>query len=59
MQKKLYNIEEITEVLGVSARTVEYWRKDGLPFIKIGRITRYDVDKVMDWVNMHEVNKKK
>lgn len=40
---KMYDQNEVAEMLGVSTKTLEYWRwkKIGPKFIKIGRLARY------------------
>lgn len=35
----------------VSRSTVDRWRKQGLPFIKIGKSIRFEEKKVQEWIN--------
>lgn len=43
---------EIAKVLGVSTRTVESWMRDRkIPFIRVGKIVRFDVLHVLDHLN--------
>ena len=35
----------------ISRSTVDNWKKDGLPFIKIGRAVRFDEREVERWIN--------
>ena len=57
-KKEFVRIKELAKVLNVSTRTIERWRKLGLPFIKIGNVVTYDVEKVSAWLNdNHTVEK--
>lgn len=44
---------EVAKMLGVSAKTLEYWRwrKIGPKFIKIGRLARYRMSDVIIYIN--------
>ena len=35
----------------ISRSTVDNWKKEGLPFIKIGRSVRFDEKDVEKWIN--------
>jgi excisionase family DNA binding protein len=35
----------------ISRSTVDNWKKEGLPFIKIGRSVRFDEKEVDKWIN--------
>jgi excisionase family DNA binding protein len=48
--KEYITIEELTEKLKVSRQTIYLWRKEGLPFIKINRSVRFDLDAVNEWI---------
>jgi len=50
--QELFTINELSELLGVSSRTIFAWKKErGLPFVKLGpRLIRYDFDSVEDWL---------
>jgi len=40
----------IAAMLGVCEKTIRNWRNGlGLPFRKLGRLIRYDVDEVLAW----------
>jgi excisionase family DNA binding protein len=47
---KLLNVNELTEVLNVSRAQIYKLINKGLPVIKIGNNTRFDVAEVMKWV---------
>ena len=42
--------EQLAKELNVSERTLDNWRKDGLPHIKRGKFIRFELDKVIDWL---------
>ena len=38
-------------MLSVSERTIDKWRNQGLPFIKIDNVVRYDLEDVKNWID--------
>lgn len=52
---ELITAKQLQEKLNVSRSTVYRWRKEGMPHKKIGHKTiRYDLDKVMEWLEDKE-----
>ena len=47
---KLLNSTELSEYLKVTQQTVYNWRKQGMPTIKLGTQYRYEIDKVLEWL---------
>jgi len=49
---RLMDQKEVASLLGVSVKTLECWRwkKHGPRFIKVGRLARYRMSDVMDFV---------
>lgn len=44
----MLNVKEVSEKLKVSPATIRRWVKDNkIPFIKIGRVLRFDIEKVI------------
>jgi len=41
----------------ISRSTVDNWKKEGLPFIKIGRSVRFDEKEVERWINERFIRK--
>ena len=41
----------------ISRSTVDNWKKEGLPHIKIGRSVRFDEAEVDKWINKRLVRK--
>jgi len=50
--QELFTINELSESLGVSPRTIFAWKKErGLPFVNLGpRLIRYDFDSIERWL---------
>lgn len=49
----LWTPQQAAHALGVSARTLATWRSTGrhnLPFVKVGRLVRYRLQDVADWL---------
>ena len=47
----LYKPLQIAEILGVSVRTIYDWvYKRKIPFIKVGRLVRFDPDEISEWM---------
>lgn len=44
----------IAQFLGVSKRQIDNLRKEGLPFIKLGRLVRFDLNSVHKWIQEQE-----
>jgi excisionase family DNA binding protein len=54
--KGLLNVKEISEVLGVKVATIYGWVSEGyVPHIKLGRLVRFNLDAVSEWVSQKEV----
>ena len=50
MAEKYLTLNELSEKLKLSRSTIDAWRREGLPFIKMGRNIRFDEDEVMKWI---------
>ena len=57
MADKYLTLNELAEKLRLSRSTIDTWRREGLPFIKMGRNIRFDEDEVMRWIKEHKENK--
>ena len=41
----------------ISRSTVDNWKKEGLPYIKIGRSVRFDETEVDKWISKRLIHK--
>ncbi len=49
----LLNTEQTALILGVQATTLQNWRSLGrhrLPYVKVGRLPRYRIGDLVDWI---------
>lgn len=47
---KFLTVEDVAEMLQVTRTTIYNLKKQGLPFIKLGKNIRFDEEDVVDWV---------
>lgn len=47
---KFLTVEDVAEMLQVTRTTIYNLKKQGLPFIKLGKNIRFDENDVVDWV---------
>lgn len=50
MDKHLLTTIELSQVLNVSRQSIYKWRKEGMPFYKIGTAVRFDLDEIREWL---------
>ena len=48
--EELMTSQEVADYFKVTMQTVHNWRKEGVPSIRIGHEYRYDLEKVMKWL---------
>jgi excisionase family DNA binding protein len=46
----LLTTKQLAEKLQVAEITIHKWREKGLPFLKLGRAVRFNLDDVMEWL---------
>ena len=44
------SVKELTGLLGVSRATIYRLKSKGLPFLKVGKLTRFPRDRVISWL---------
>jgi excisionase family DNA binding protein len=54
MAKEYLTLKELSEKIKMSRSTIDKWRGEGLPFIKMGRSIRFDEDAVMEWIRKNK-----
>lgn len=54
MEKRLLNIRETSEYLGVTVNTLYCWvSQRRIPFVKIGKRTMFDYSHLNDYIDEH------
>ncbi|MGB3342171.1 MAG: helix-turn-helix domain-containing protein [bacterium] len=52
---KLMTIEQLSELISVKKKTIYDWTHKGLiPYIKLGRLLRFDAGKIEKWIKNNE-----
>ena len=60
MNKRLININELSELTGLSMSTLYSWvSQRRIPFVKCGRLTKFDLERINDWIEESSVDEKK
>ncbi|SHJ28575.1 helix-turn-helix transcriptional regulator [Clostridium magnum] len=60
MDKKLLDVKEVAELLGVSTVTVHRMKKEGkIPYIKIGGSLKFDREDIYKWIETLKQTDKK
>ena len=51
MNRRLLNVKEVSELIGLSENTIYCWAsRRRIPFVKLGRLTRFDLPKIEKWI---------
>lgn len=52
IKKRLITIQEIAQLTGLSEGTLYQWvaQKKGIPYVKVGRLTKFDLKDVEKWI---------
>ena len=56
MEKRYLTVKELSEYLGIPRHTIYCWismRK--IPFVKMGRLVRFDIEAIQKWVQQRKV----
>lgn len=53
MKEEFLTTDELCEWLKTTRRTIERWRKNGLPFYKIGSSVRFKKEEVLSWIEQN------
>lgn len=48
---ELLSKSELAARLNIHINTVDLWRKEGMPEVKLGKPVRFDYDKVLEWAS--------
>lgn len=56
MEKRYLNVEELSQYIGVKKSTIYNWVSERrIPFIKCGRLTKFDIKAIDRWMAESEV----
>lgn len=50
MQKEYITLNELAKSLRISRATIDRWRKEGMPYYKIGNGVRFIETEVLEWI---------
>lgn len=50
MRKEYITLTELAQVLKLSRSTIDRWRKEGMPFYKVGNGVRFIEEDVHAWI---------
>lgn len=51
---KMVTSKELQETYSLSRSTIDRWRKEGMPSIKVGRGVRFDEEAVKSWIEKNK-----
>jgi excisionase family DNA binding protein len=55
--RRLVDAKEIADYIGLSAHTVYTWvSQRRIPFTKVGRLTKFDLRAIDEWIAKHTVS---
>jgi len=58
--RRLINVRELSEYLDLSVNTIYCLvSQRRIPFVKVGRLTKFDLQKIDQWIEEHSVEEKK
>ena len=53
---RLVTSKELQSIYSISRATIDRWRREGMPSIKVGRGVRFDDVEVRDWIRKNKQN---
>jgi excisionase family DNA binding protein len=60
MDRRLININELSQYIGLSTSTIYSWvSQRRIPFVKCGRLTKFDLKRIDEWIEESSVEEKK
>ncbi len=59
VKRRLMNVEEVSHMLEISVNTAYSWvSQRKIPFVKCGRLTKFDVQEIEKWIKKNSVEEK-
>lgn len=60
MDKRLIDVQELSDMLDISVNTAYAMvSQRRIPFVKIGRLTKFDIERIEEWIEEHSTEEKK
>jgi excisionase family DNA binding protein len=60
VDRRLIDINELSELTGLSKNTIYCWvSQRRIPFVKCGRLTKFDLQKIEKWIEENSVEETK
>ena len=60
VNRRLLNVEEVAHMLDMRTSTIYEWvSQRRIPFVKCGRLTKFDLQRIDDWIDESSVKEKK
>lgn len=57
MTKEYITLIELAQSLKISRATIDRWRKEGMPYYKIGNGVRFIESEVAEWIEQYKSKK--
>ena len=57
MNKEYITLIELAQMLKISRATIDRWRKEGMPYYKIGNGVRFLESEVNEWIQKYKSKK--
>ena len=57
MNREYITLNELAKSLKISRATIYRWRKEGMPYYKIGNGVRFIEAEVNEWITLHKSQK--
>jgi excisionase family DNA binding protein len=58
MQQEFMTADELARQLKISVAAVRAWTRQGAPFLPLGRLRRYNLEQVLQWLREREERKR-
>lgn len=57
MEKEYITLLDLSNCLKISRATIDRWRKEGMPYYKIGNGVRFIESEVIEWISKNKSRK--
>ena len=57
MNRQYITLNELAKSLKISRATIDRWRKEGMPYYKIGNGVRFIEAEVNEWITLYKSQK--